>query len=105
MRSSISCTRDHIFAIFGLLYYGTTMYFTSLVLNTYKINGIKINDAPFYSLQGLLSWNPVMSIDNLEGNSALNKKKFMIDVLQSAATKLYKYYLLLNIPNSSSSEW
>ena len=97
--------KDHIFAIFGSLYYGTTMHFTSLVLNTYKINGIKINDAPFYSLQGLLSWNPVMSIDNLEGNSALNKKKSMVDVLQSDVTKLYKYCLLLNFPNSSSGGW
>ena len=43
----------------------------------------------YSSLQGLLSWNPMMSFDNLEGNSALNKKKFMIDVLQSAVTKLY----------------
>ena len=105
LRSSISCTRGHIFAILSSLYFGTTMYFTSLVLNTYKINGIKISDAPFSSLQGLLSWNPMMSFDNLEGNTALNKKKFMIDVLRSAVSKLYKFRLLPNFPNSSSGGW
>ena len=105
LRSSISCTRGHIFAILSSLYFGTTMYFTSLVLNTYKINGIKISDAPFSSLQGLLSWNPMMSFDNLEGNIALNKKKFMIDVLRSAVSKLYKSRLLPNFPNSSSGGW
>ena len=50
LRSSISCTRGHIFAVLGSMYFGTTMYFTSLVLNTYKINGIKISDSPFSSL-------------------------------------------------------
>ena len=105
LRSSISCTRGHIFAILSSLYFGTTMYFTSLVLNTYKINGIKISDAPFSSLQGLLSWNPRMSFDNLEGNIALNKKKFMLDFLRSAVSKLYKSRLLPNFPNSSSGGW
>ena len=105
LRSSISCARGHIFAILSSLYFGTTMYFTSLVLNTYKINGIKISDAPFSSLQGLLSWNPRMSFDNLEGNIALNKKKFMLDFLRSAVSKLYKSRLLPNFPNSSSGGW
>ena len=59
----------------------------------------------YSSLQGLLSWNPMMSFDNLEGNSALNKKKFMVDILQSAVTKLYKSRLLPNFPNDSSGGW
>ena len=50
LRSSISCTRGHIFAILGSLYFRTTMYFTSQVLNAYRIYEIIFFDVPFSSL-------------------------------------------------------
>ena len=50
LRSSIFCIISQIFAILSLLYFGTIIHFTSLVLNTYNIN-----DTPFSYLQRLLS--------------------------------------------------